>query len=105
MMTEKKDKSFWTKLKERKVIRVGVVYVLVGWVLMQIGEVTFEALGLPEWALSLLIVIVLLGFPIALVLAWAYELTPEGIRKDTAGIDSDPDPVSADVGAPKLDKN
>ena len=104
-MNEQPKSSFWSQLKERKVIRVGIAYVVVGWILMQIGEVTFEALKLPDWALSLLIVIVLLGFPIALVLAWAYELTPEGIRKDTAGIDSDPDPVSADVGAPKLDKN
>ena len=99
MMTEKTGKSFWTKLKERKVIRVGIVYVLVGWVLMQIGEVTFEALGLPEWALSLLIVIVLLGFPIALVLAWAFELTPEGIRKDSAGQDARPTGT-----APELDR-
>jgi TolB-like protein/Flp pilus assembly protein TadD len=99
MMTEKKSKSFWTKLKERKVIRVGIVYVLVGWVLMQIGEVTFEALGLPDWALSLLIVIVLLGFPIALVLAWAFELTPEGIRKDSAGQDAGPAGT-----APELDR-
>ena len=61
-MTEKTGKNFWTKLKERKVIRVGIVYVLVGWVLMQIGEVTFEALGLPDWALSLLIVTCPAGF-------------------------------------------
>jgi len=77
--------GLWSQLKERKVIRVAVAYVLVGWVLMQIGEVTFEGLGIPSWALTLLIVLVLLGFPIALLLAWAYELTPQGIRKDPAG--------------------
>jgi adenylate cyclase len=98
-MKEKTDKNFWTKLKERKVIRVGTVYVLVGWFLMQIGEVTFESLGLPDWALSLLIVLVLLGFPIALVLAWAFEVTPEGIRKDSAG--QAVEPVQA---APELDQ-
>ena len=69
---------------ERKVMRVGMAYILVGWILMQIGEVTFEALGLPSWALTLLIVIVILGFPIALMLAWAYEVTPQGIVKDPA---------------------
>jgi adenylate cyclase len=99
LMKEKTDKNFWTKLKERKVIRVGTVYVLVGWFLMQIGEVTFESLGLPDWALSLLIVLVLLGFPIALVLAWAFEVTPEGIRKDSAG--QAVEPVQA---APELDQ-
>jgi len=64
---------------------VGVVYVVVGWIMMQVGEVTFEALGLPPWSLTLLIVLVLLGFPISLVLAWAYEITPQGIRKDPVG--------------------
>jgi len=98
-MADKTGKNLWTKLKERKVIRVGIVYVLVGWVLMQIGEVTFEALGLPGWALSLLIVIVLLGFPIALVLAWAFEVTPEGIRKDSAG-----QPEKPVQTAPELDQ-
>jgi len=85
-MTEKPAKSFYARLRERKVIRVAVVYILVGWVLMQIGEVTFDALNLPEWSLTLLIVLVVLGFPVALVLAWAYELTPKGIRRDPAAV-------------------
>ena len=84
-MSDKQEKSFFAQLKERKVIRVGIVYIVVGWVIIQIGEVSFEALILPEWSLALLIIIVFLGFPLALVLAWAYELTPEGIRKDPAG--------------------
>jgi hypothetical protein len=91
-MNEKSGKSFWNQLKKRKVIRVGIAYIVVGWILMQIGEVTFEALGLPAWSLTLLIVLVLLGFPIALVLAWAFEVTPEGIRKDSAGQAVEPDP-------------
>ena len=85
-MKEELKKSFFTQLKERKVIRVGIIYLVVGWVMMQIGEVTFEALGLPAWSLTLLIVLVLLGFPISLVLAWAFEVTPEGIRKDQADL-------------------
>ena len=84
-MSEQPVKSFWGQLKKRKVIRVGIAYVIVGWIMMQVGEVTFEALTLPPWALTLLVVTVLLGFPIALVLAWAYEVTPEGVRKDSAG--------------------
>ena len=84
-MSDERKKSFFAQLKERKVIRVGIVYIVVGWVIIQIGEVSFEALILPEWSLALLIIIVFLGFPLALVLAWAYELTPEGIRKDPAG--------------------
>jgi adenylate cyclase len=84
-MSEQPIKSFWDQLKKRKVIRVGIAYVIVGWIVMQVGEVTFEALTLPSWALTLLVVGVLLGLPIALVLAWAYEVTPEGVRKDSAG--------------------
>jgi TolB-like protein/Flp pilus assembly protein TadD len=98
-MNEKPGKSFWQQLKERKVIRVGIVYVVVGWIMMQVGEVTFEALTLPPWALTLLIVIVMLGFPIALALAWAFEVTPEGIRKDSVGLAAE-----ADDGPPKLDQ-
>jgi hypothetical protein len=77
--------GLWRQLKKRKVVRVALTYVFVGWVLMQVGEVVFEGLGLPPWSLSLLIALILLGFPLALILSWAYEVTPEGIRKDSAG--------------------
>ena len=101
-MAEKLKKSFFTQLKDRKVIRVGVVYMIVGWIMMQIGEVTFEALGLPPWSLTLLIVLVLLGFPISLVLAWAFEVTPEGIRNDSAGLVQTGE---AEDAAPELDQS
>jgi adenylate cyclase len=101
-MTEGPKKGFFSQLKDRKVIRVGVVYLVVGWIMMQVGEVTFEALGLPPWSLTLLIVLVLLGFPISLVLAWAFEVTPEGIRKDTAGLARADGPED---GAPVLDQS
>jgi len=84
-MSVLRTKGFWDQLKKRKVVRVALAYIFVAWIVMQIGEVTFEGLGLPPWSLSLLIVLVLLGFPIALVMAWAYEVTPQGIRKDSAG--------------------
>ena len=84
-MSELRAQGLWSQLRERKVIRVAITYVLVGWVLMQIGEVTFAGLGIPSWALTLLIVLVISGFPIALILAWAYELTPQGIRRDSVG--------------------
>ncbi|NOR19571.1 MAG: tetratricopeptide repeat protein [Xanthomonadales bacterium] len=77
--------EFISQLKKRKVVRVALVYIIVGWIVMQVGELVLEGLGVPAWSLSLLIVLVLLGFPMALVLAWAYEITPLGIRKDSAG--------------------
>ena len=84
-MNTQPEKSFLAKLKERKVVRVGLVYILVGWILIQIGETTFEALILPDWSMALLIVLVFLGFPIALVLAWAaYQGTPQGASAQRA---------------------
>ena len=73
------------QLKDRKVLRVTIAYIVVAWFVMQVGEVTFEALHLPEWALTLLITFTLLGFPIAVVMAWAYEITPAGIVRDIDG--------------------
>jgi TolB-like protein/Flp pilus assembly protein TadD len=102
-MNTKPEKGFLSQLKERKVIRVGIVYIVVGWIVIQVGEVTFEALILPPWTLTLLIVSVLLGFPIALVLAWAYEHTPEGIQKDSAGIEGvAPEEAYLDTAAPSI---
>lgn len=83
-MIGKHKKSLLVQFYQRKVMRVALAYVVVGWIMMQIGEVTFEALNLPPWALTFLIIIVIFGFPIALVLAWAYEVTPEGIVKDSS---------------------
>jgi len=67
----------------RRVYPVVVAYALVAWVLLQIGEVTFEPLGLPDWALTLLVVAVIGGFPVAAVLAWMFDITPSGIRRDS----------------------
>ena len=102
-MSASAAKNFFKQLKDRKVIRVGLGYIVVGWIMMQVGEVTFEALSLPAWALTFLIVIVLLGFPIALVLAWAFEVTPDGIRKDSAAIQPAAEsPPELDRSAPSI---
>jgi adenylate cyclase len=84
-MNNLRAKGFWIQLKKRKVVRAALAYIFVGWVVMQVGEVVFEGLGMPPWALTLLVVLILLGFPIVLVLSWAYEVTTDGIRKDSAG--------------------
>ena len=75
-------RNFLAELKRRKVIRVTVAYVVVAWVLLQIGEVLFGLLAVPTWAGALLIILLALGLPIAVVLAWAFEWTPEGVRRD-----------------------
>ena len=71
--------SFFQELKRRNVFRVAIIYVLVSWLLMQIGDVMFPALRLPEWTTTLLVAFLLLGFPVALIFAWAFELTPDGV--------------------------
>ena len=73
--------NFFAELKRRKVYKVAVAYAAIGWLLIQIATTTFPVLQIPAWAMRLVVVLVLLGFPIALVLAWAYEMTPDGIRR------------------------
>ena len=74
--------SFFTELKRRNVIRVAIAYSVIGWVLAQVAEFAFENFGAPDWVLKSVIVILLLGLPIAIVFAWAFEMTPEGIKRE-----------------------
>lgn len=69
------------ELKRRKVFQVGVVYAIVGWLLIQIADTAFEPLNLPAWTETLVVVLVVLGLPMALVLAWALEVTPGGVHR------------------------
>ncbi len=73
------------QLHRRKVFRVTAAYAVVAFVLLQVGEITFEPLQLPDWSLRALIVVVVLAFPIVVVLAWVLEITPEGIRRELPG--------------------
>ena len=73
--------SFWTEIRRRKMFQVGAAYAIVGWLLIQVAVAIFPKLQLPGWADTLVIVLVIFCFPIALFLAWAYELTPAGIRR------------------------
>jgi TolB-like protein len=75
---------FLAELRRRKVYQVAVGYVIVGFMVIEAADLTLVRLGLPPWTVTLVIVLVGLGFPIALVLAWALEVTPEGVRVDTA---------------------
>lgn len=73
--------SLFAELKRRNVVRVGAAYVVLGWVAVQIAQLLFEAFGTPDWVIKTLIVLVAIGFPFALLFAWAFELTPEGLKK------------------------
>jgi hypothetical protein len=73
--------EFFTELRRRNVYKVAIVYAVVAWVLMQIASQIFPFFDIPNWAVRLVVLILILGFPVALVLAWAFELTPEGIKR------------------------
>jgi TolB-like protein/Flp pilus assembly protein TadD len=79
--------NFFAELKRRNVYKVAVAYAIVGWLLVQIATQVFPFLEIPTWVVRLVIVLVAAGFPIALVIAWAFELTPEGIKR-TEDVDS-----------------
>jgi adenylate cyclase len=74
--------SFFNELRRRNVIKVAAAYIIVGWLIMQAGEVMGPALHLPDWVNSTLAFFLILGFPLAIIFAWAFEMTPEGIKKE-----------------------
>jgi len=88
--------SLLAELKRRNVIRVAILYVVTAWLLLQAADVGMSALGLPEWTGRMVLLLLGLGFPVALVFSWVYELTPEGIRRDSE-VDA-AEPLSARTG-------
>src|SRR4029434_4094623 len=72
--------GFFEELQRRKVYRVAAAYIIVAGFIIQIGSAVFPAWELPNWTLRLVVVLLLIGFPISLILAWAYDVTSQGIR-------------------------
>ena len=70
-----------TELKRRRVYPVIAAYAVIAFILLQIGEITFQPLGLPNWVMIALIVLVIIGFPVTVVLAWIFDITPHGILR------------------------
>jgi len=78
------DRNFFAELKRRNVYKVAVTYAVVGWLVIQVSSTVLPTFHAPEWVLQTIVVLVILGFPIALVIAWAFEVTPEGIKRTEA---------------------
>ena len=72
-----------TELRRRNVFRVAAVYAVAGWLLLQVADVLFAVLGVPDWGLRLVLGLLLLGFPVVAIFAWVFELTPEGIKRES----------------------
>src|SRR5438874_3049140 len=73
--------NFFSELKRRNVYKVAVAYAVVGWLLVQVTTQVFPIFEIPNWASRLIVVAIIIGFPIALVIAWAFELTPQGLKR------------------------
>ncbi len=75
--------TFFSELKRRNVYKVAVAYAVVSWLIIQIATQVFPFFEIPNWAVRLVVILLILGFPVALVLSWAFEITPEGIKRET----------------------
>jgi hypothetical protein len=74
-------RKFFSELKRRNVYKVAIAYAVVAWLLMQIASQIFPFFEIPNWAVRLVVLLLIIGFPIALIIAWAFELTPEGLKR------------------------
>ena len=80
--------TFFEELKRRNVVRVAIAYAAVSWLILQLGDVAADNLSFPEWFMPMIFVVLGLGFPVALIISWAFELTPDGLKK-TEEVDAD----------------
>ena len=77
-------KTFFAELKRRNVYKVAVAYAVIAWLLIQIASQVFPFFEIPNWAVRFVVLVIIIGFPIALILAWAFEVTPEGVKRTEA---------------------
>src|SRR5213594_349468 len=76
-------KNFFAELKRRNVYKVAVAYAVVAWLLIQAASILFPTFEAPAWVMKVFVAVIVVGFPIALVFSWAFEITPEGIKRES----------------------
>ncbi len=74
-------RAFFRELQKRQVIKVGIAYLIVAWLVLQLADVIFPAMHVPDWSTSLVLGLLVVGFPVALVLSWIFDITPGGVRR------------------------
>src|SRR5256886_10294520 len=74
-------RNLFAELKRRNVYKVAIAYAVVAWLLIQIATQVLPFFEIPNWAVRLVVLLLVIGFPVALILAWAFEITPEGIKR------------------------
>ncbi|MEO7148345.1 MAG: tetratricopeptide repeat protein [Rhodanobacteraceae bacterium] len=94
-------KQGFAEFRRRRVFRVAAVYLVTSWILIQLGSATFEPIGLPPWSMRLLLVLLALGFVLACVLSWAYDISPRGVERTASLLKSEAPPAKQPVPAPE----
>ena len=93
--------GFLEELRRRRVFRVVAFYAVAGWIVIEVSSTVLPGLNLPDWAPTLVIALVTLGFPVAIIMAWAFDITPEGITK-TGPSEAPPNPAPAPSPTPAV---
>src|SRR5437773_4351730 len=75
--------NFFAELKRRNVYKVAIAYAVVSWLLLQAASIFFPAFDAPPWVMKIFIIVIIFGFPVALIFSWAFEITPEGIKLES----------------------
>ena len=81
--------QFWQELKRRGVIKVITMYAATAFIIMEAAEIMLPRLGLPDWTVTFLIILLIVGFPITIILSWIFDITPEGVTKTEAAVDTE----------------
>lgn len=92
-------RDFVGELQRRRVFRVALGYLVGAWIVVEVADVTFPRLGLPDWTVTLVLALTILGFPLTVILAWVFQITPEGIRRDRPGSGAEGDGGSAQAAS------
>src|SRR6266581_8444625 len=77
------QRKFFAELKRRNVYKVAVAYAVVAWLLIQAASIFFPAFDAPPWVMKIFIIVIIFGFPVAVIFSWAFEITPEGIKLES----------------------
>src|SRR6059036_3082368 len=80
---EMSERNFFAELKRRNVYKVAIAYLVVAWLLIQAASIFFPAFDAPPWVMKIFIIVIIFGFPVALIFSWAFEITPEGIKLES----------------------
>src|SRR5210317_852750 len=93
--------SFFEELKRRNVIRIAIAYGVGAWFILQLSDVVLENISAPGWVMQTIMLVLLIGFPLVIIFAWAFEMTPEGLKKEK---DVDRSQSITNVTGRKLDR-